>query len=140
MADIQRGTVEIDEALPKGGNVCVKRKEKGERSSFFFFFCWPLEALWLMASGLLTMFGRVNWMRFSVRYCVCVPGGLCCCLSFRVLILEDNECARFGTDRPSRPAYPGWVFSFLFIPPRNDCHFQSSCRRRRRCVTMDDPA
>ena len=36
-----------------------------------------------------------DWRHF--RYCVC-PGG---CLSVRAVILQDNECARFGTDRPA---------------------------------------
>ena len=104
------------------GRECVRVKRKRKKVSvqvlFSFFLlaswklcgwwrvaCWPCLVVWLDA-----FFGTV--LRACVR--VCAPGGLCCCLSFRVLILEDNECARFGTDRPSRPAYTGWGLFFPF--------------------------
>ena len=54
-----------------------KKKKKGERSSFiFFFFVGQLKALWLMASGLLSMFGRVIGCVF--RYGIaCVRARVC---------------------------------------------------------------
>jgi hypothetical protein len=114
---------EIDEALPKGGNVCVC----ATFLSFFFYikvssFVWPVYVVGqVFASSVpaesLAHVWSCDWRHF--RYCVCpvVGGGFFFLaffffyLSVRVVILEDNECARFGTDRPT-----SWEGSYS--PPR----------------------